>query len=474
MNRDAFYAGVEIEFHKLASAGNKTVSGSVQVMQPGQGPATDTLKSANPTANSGSNAPAPAGPPRLQLAAPAQATPTPGTSMVVRPNMGHNFGGQAPSIDVQSSVRPDTSMAGQARAGMNNMARSAGNAVRYVVNNPGRVAGGALKGGLVGGLTSAGLDYVAPTEAATNQDYGHDVWQNLKDSGKAWTSGAAGGAAVGGLPGAAVGAAVGGGIDAGKKVYGVGRELVDAHNFNSELVAHKDVMKNLVAQPIPNNVSPARQALLQEQQAARQEAGNLPSTWDAFGSLFKSDADVQKQVVDRIKGWQPGQQTGPQVMSTEELLGADIAVNNPKILAAARQAALDRANQHIKDTSVFDLAGQSGDKLVGGNNVLGNNIEQYLRHDKDAVGSLSKSVAGKTYGAFGLKDGLNPDFTPGNFQFGNFAKDHWGKLLAGGGLLAALMWAMKGGGQQQQQQPIVINNGYPQQQQRRELPGYAG
>lgn len=153
------------------------------------------------------------------------------------------------------------------------------------------------------------------------------------------------------------------------------------------------------------------------------------------------------------------------------MLDRQDVLDDPELLTHAKGVAANKAQEMAKGMTVNQLRNFDSSS-VGQNEPLTNALKQHVAYDPESLKGLSGVVGDKTYGAFGVAPGLKADFTPGNFQFGNFAKDHWDKLLAGGGLLAALMWAMKGGGQQQQ--PIVINNGYPQQQQRRELPGYAG
>lgn len=225
----------------------------------------------------------------------------------------------------------------------------------------------------------------------------------------------------------------------------------------------------------PAAPSPQRDALQQQVNIARQEGENVPGTARNFlhslGNTFVPNSVYKNQISEQVNNAQPGQVIKP--LSGTEMMERQTVLDTPELLSHAKGVAANKAQEMAKGMTVNQLRNFDSSSM-GQNEPLTNALKQHVAYDPESLKGLSGVVGDKTYGAFGVAPGLKADFTPGNFQFGNFAKDHWDKLLAGGGLLAALMWAMKGGGRQQQQ-PIVINNGYPQpQQQRRELPGYAG
>lgn len=221
-------------------------------------------------------------------------------------------------------------------------------------------------------------------------------------------------------------------------------------------------------------LSPKQTDLRNQMTIARQEGENTPGTMRNFlhsaGNMFIPNSVYKNQITKQITGAQPGQVVKP--LSGADMMERQTVLDTPELMNHAKSVAATKAQEMAKGMTLNEMRNFDSSSM-GQNEPLTNALKQHVAYDPASLKGLSGVVGDKTYGAFGVGPGLKADFTPGNFQFGNFMKDHWKPLLGAGGLLAALMWALKSG-RQQQQQPIVINNGYPQQQQPRALPGYAG
>ena len=186
-----------------------------------------------------------------------------------------------------------------------------------------------------------------------------------------------------------------------------------------------------------------------------------------FGAV---DNKIKGGITDGVNAVGPGKVVTPSGSWGQAM--RDSVAADSHYLGYAKDQAANRSQQLARETPVTELTGLR-DKMQLPQDELGQQVGQHVAHDPTNIQSLSKIVGDKTYGAFGVGDGLEGKLTPGNFQFGNFVNDHWGKLLGAGGLLAALMYALKGNGNDEQhQQGPVINNYMGGQPQFSRMPGY--
>lgn len=190
--------------------------------------------------------------------------------------------------------------------------------------------------------------------------------------------------------------------------------------------------------------------LLAQQDVVRQEAANLPGVGQALwhntknwlpGTNNRYRAGI-KEYADNLK---PGEVVKPQ--SGKQMLIDDTIQNDPGLFDYAKEQGAGAANRIVWQTDAENLSGLK-QQYSGANTPLNNAVKQHIAYDPASVKGINDAVAYKTYGAFGVKPGLEKEFTPGNMFTGENAtrllKDHWPKLLAGGGLLAALMYALNG------------------------------
>lgn len=212
-----------------------------------------------------------------------------------------------------------------------------------------------------------------------------------------------------------------------------------------------------------NNAAPPSQArlakrddLLGQQSIARQEAQDLPGQATITGAWLKGDDFYKKQVDQNINQLQPGQSVVP--LTAQQQAGHQEVLSRPAVMDFAKQQAVQKSQQIAKATPLNELQQMSTGQM-GGNNPLANALKQHVGNDPRNLEALSKIVGNKpgVYGMAGVGPGLKASFTPQNFQFGQFANDHWGKILTG--LVALLMGGHMAGkmdkGQQQQRQPEV-------------------
>lgn len=228
--------------------------------------------------------------------------------------------------------------------------------------------------------------------------------------------------------------------------------------------------------------------LISQQNIAQQEAKNLPSTLDAYTHDFANPGGAggisgwmarpfaKRSITNEIQGAKPGEVVKP--LTQNQMLDHDSVLNDPALFAHAKSQAALKSQQVAKDSSLTDLPGLA-DQYKGPNDPLNNALRQHVAHDPDNVSALSNIVGDKSYGAFGVGDGLSGKITPGSFRFNDFVKDKWPALLAGGGLLAALMYALRGNNDDDKQRggPVINNymgGGMPMggQPQFSRMPGY--
>jgi hypothetical protein len=220
----------------------------------------------------------------------------------------------------------------------------------------------------------------------------------------------------------------------------------------------------------PNNTggSPAKQELQTQQSIARQE-GDIIDRHGPTGILhpvntarnvisqLKSDSSYRGNVDEQLGGIKPGQSIVPEALGMNKLLGQDEIMQRPAVLDYAKQQAVTKSQEIAKATPLNELSQMNAGQM-GGNHVATNAIKQHVGNDPSNLAALTKIIGNKpgVYGMAGVGPGLKAKFTPQNFQFGQFANDHWGKILAG---LAALLMgghlAGKLGQSQQQRRPEV-------------------
>lgn len=112
-------------------------------------------------------------------------------------------------------------------------------AVPKLLTNFGR---NALKGGVAGGVTAAGLDALSPTQE-NNGNYWHDVVNQLNDTTKSIVGGGTAGALAGGGVGAVPGAIGGGIYDIANKAVAGGRDLWDIGKMTMDSNQQEEAVK---------------------------------------------------------------------------------------------------------------------------------------------------------------------------------------------------------------------------------------
>ncbi|NBQ67424.1 MAG: hypothetical protein EBU46_00790 [Nitrosomonadaceae bacterium] len=206
--------------------------------------------------------------------------------------------------------------------------------------------------------------------------------------------------------------------------------------------------------------------LLDQQSIARQEGdiidrhGPVNRFLNPINSIrskfteWAPDSYYKGKIDEQLNGLKPGQSVTPKAMGYNEMLGQDEIMQRPGLMNYAKQQGVLKSQQIAKATPLNELQ-QMNTGQMGGNYVLPNAIKQHIGNDPRNLEALTKIVGNKpgVYGMAGVGPGLKAKFTPQNFQFGQFANDHWGKILTG--LAALLMGGHLAGqfGQGQQQAP---------------------
>lgn len=162
--------------------------------------------------------------------------------------------------------------------------------------------------------------------------------------------------------------------------------------------------------------------------------------------------DIAKGKIDAaMKGYNETGNFDTGGMSPEEL-------NTLRYSEWAKNYVLDKGQEtlHNKITdpgvSLSDLSGmrpQDPKSMAG-------KVYSDMAEDPTRRGQINEDLSGRAYGLASIDEKGGTKINPGNFQGGQFLKDHWGKLLAALLGIGAMGWMGNQGGQQQQ--PIIINN----------------